>query len=389
MIERVFEIGVDQLQSLTSEEANRIVSEIRRIVEPTVNHQMEELEIPFSLAIPGLGKLNLTVKGHRVSVQRFQERMLRFIIGSVLWLSAFAGTAHWVMWTIFGTRYLAVEFEDPAKFVQLVLLLPATLFAWVVGRNGGPQFVRQERKLVRASLRTSIGLLIAGAWVYWFVWVFDGLGEWVVLEATTKIVQPLFLLSGFVAVWLVGRLSTEAATMEAGQSNVGKLNLTVKGRRVSVQRFQERMLRFIIGSVLWLSAFAGTAHWVMWTIFGTRYLAVEFEDPAKFVQLVLLLPATLFAWVVGRNGGPQFVRQERKLVRASLRTSIGLLIAGAWVYWFVWVFDGLGEWVVLEATTKIVQPLFLLSGFFAAWLVGRPSTEAATMEAGQSNGGVS
>ena len=219
----VFETGVDQLQSLTSEEANRIVSEIRRIVEPTVNHQMEELEIPCSLAIPGLRtiKLNLTVKGHRVSVHRFQKRMLRFIIGSVLWLSAFAGTAHWVMWTIFGTRYLAVEFEDPAKFVQLVLLLPATLFAWVVGRNGGPQFVRQERKLVRASLRTSIGLLIAGAWVYWFVWVFDGLGEWVVLEATTKIVQPLFLLSGFFAAWLVGRPSTEAATMEAGQSNGG------------------------------------------------------------------------------------------------------------------------------------------------------------------------
>ena len=155
--QEIFEKGIRQLEKLTSEEAKNVIHEIRRIITPTLNREMERKEIKIGLNLPiigkiGLGKFEWRMQGPRVSIRKFQRRLLRFICQGLLWSSVLFGTVHWVMWTMFNSPYLVHEFEGMAKVVQFVLLFPASvIMLWMYGRDEGPQLPSRGRKLARAS----------------------------------------------------------------------------------------------------------------------------------------------------------------------------------------------------------------------------------------------
>ena len=208
----MFEKGLRQMEKLTSEETENVIHEIRRLVTPTLNREMEVKEIKIGFNLPiigkiGLGKFEWSMQGPRVSIRKFQRRLLRSICGSLLWLSVMFGTAHWIMWTMFNNPYLVYEFEGMAKVAQFVLLLPTTIFLWVFGRDEGPQLVKRGRKLARSGIWLGWCALVVGGWIYWFIWVlFEVPVGLRLLEPLLKMALPFFLVSGGFSAWLVGRI---------------------------------------------------------------------------------------------------------------------------------------------------------------------------------------
>ena len=89
---KAFVTGVEHLERLTPEEATDVVYEIRRMVKPELDREMEEKELKLHLGIPllgkiGLGKFRWTARGPRVAIRKLRTRLLRRLIEGIIWAS--------------------------------------------------------------------------------------------------------------------------------------------------------------------------------------------------------------------------------------------------------------------------------------------------------------
>ena len=206
---KAFVKGVEHLEKLSSEEATDVVYEIRRMVKPELDREMEETELKLHLDLPllgkfGVGKFRWTARGPLVAIRKFRIRMLRWLFEGVIWASVLLGAVHWLTWTIFDQPYLAQSFVGIAKVVQFVLLALTTtlvLGLWLANSRSWP----------RTAILCGGWSVLAIGWVSWLMWVVFGRTiDGVIVEGVKQIGLLVFVLSGGFACWVVQRILNPA-----------------------------------------------------------------------------------------------------------------------------------------------------------------------------------
>ena len=135
--QKVFEAGVQNIQMLSPSESQEVIREIRCAVEPFVNEAMREKRIRIGFKLPffgEFGKFYINLRGSVTAIRKFQGRMVRRIVQTILWMAVVVGTAHWISWTIFDQSYLVASFEGLAKITHFLLLVSTTAAVWVFAR---------------------------------------------------------------------------------------------------------------------------------------------------------------------------------------------------------------------------------------------------------------
>ena len=204
--------GVEHLERLPSKEASDVVYEIRCMVKPVLDKEMEEEELELKFDIPllgkiGLGKFRWAARGPRVAIRKLRVRLLRYLIEGVLWTSVLLGAVHWFAWMIFDQPYLSQQFDGIAKAVQFILLALTTLNVLVFG-------IAISRRGPRVAIRWGGSAIIVTGWGYWLMWVLlDQSIDGVVVEGLAQIGVLVFVLSGGIACWIV-RLMLRPATVD-------------------------------------------------------------------------------------------------------------------------------------------------------------------------------
>ncbi len=202
--------GIRQLEKLTKEEARHVIYEIRCAIETTINREMEEKTINIGLAIPvigkiGLGSIRLNVRGTRLAVRKFQGRFVRLLVKNSLWLAVIAGTIHWISWTIFDEPFLASRFENLAKVIQFVLLLPITFGVLIITQSDILSFIGDKTNSLRKFIKWALWFIAVGGWFYWIIWLLFGIPKGVTgLEEVLQLSLPFLLILGSVGVWMFG-----------------------------------------------------------------------------------------------------------------------------------------------------------------------------------------
>ena len=199
---KAFVKGVEHLEKLSSEEATDVVYEIRRMVKPELDREMEETELKLHLDLPllgkiGFGKFRLTARGPRVAIRKFRIRLLRWLFEGVIWTSVLLGAVHWLTWMIFDRPYLAQPFMGIAKVVQFVLLALTTTLVWGLSKAN-------SRSWPRTAILCGGWSVLAIGWGYWLMWVVVGRTiDGVIVEGVKQIGLLVFVLSGGIACWAV------------------------------------------------------------------------------------------------------------------------------------------------------------------------------------------
>lgn len=207
---KAFVDGVEHLEKLSPEEATDVIYEIRRMVKPELDREMEEEELKLNLDIPllgkiGLGKFRWTARGPRVAIRKLRTRLLRWLIEGTICASVLLGAVHWFTWMILDRPYLTQQFEGIAKVAQFVLLFVTTLIVWALGiANSWPG--------LRTAIRWGGWSVVAIGWGYWLMWVVFGQPiDGVVVEGVRQIGLLVFVLSGGIACWIMRRILGPAA----------------------------------------------------------------------------------------------------------------------------------------------------------------------------------
>ena len=202
---KAFVKGVEHLEKLSSEEVTDVVYEIRRMVKPELDREMEETELKLHFDLPllgkiGFGKFKWTARGPLVAIRKFRMRLLRRLFEGVIWSSVLLGTVHWLTWMIFDWPYLAESFVGIAKVVQFVLLALTTTLVWGL-------WLVNSRSWSRTAILYGGWSVLAIGWVYWLMWVvFGRMIDGVIVEGVKQIGLLVFVLSGGITCWIVRRI---------------------------------------------------------------------------------------------------------------------------------------------------------------------------------------
>lgn len=204
--------GAEQLEGLKSDLASRVIHDIRRQLASGINWAMERTVMQPSLKIPG-GRFvfdGIRLVGPRVALWRLRSRLPRLVARSILWFSAMAGMAHWILWVIFEQPYLIQNFPGVGKAVQFTLICCATLFAWVFAKSRIARFRTGESRLIGPLFGFVGSGLVAAAWVHWILWAVFGVSDLLVeIEPFAKMGQVVQLLGGFAAAYAFFRHSDD------------------------------------------------------------------------------------------------------------------------------------------------------------------------------------
>ena len=208
--QKLFEAGAEQIRLLSPSESQKVIREIRSATESILNKAMREKKIRVGFKLPFLGEIGkfyINVQGPVTAIRRFQGRMARRLVQSVLWIAVVFGTAHWISWTIFNQSYFSANFEGLAKLTQFLLLIPTTLVVWVFARRGKNC---SRSKWLRDLLRLAAWFAVAAGWCYWVVWLILGIPSGIPgIEEATKLSLPFFLACGSFGAWIAGRVFQE------------------------------------------------------------------------------------------------------------------------------------------------------------------------------------
>ena len=213
--EKFLQNGLTQLEKLTPEQIRPVIHEIRCAIEPTLNWAMEETSMKFGVEIPylkrtGLGQLRLRFDAPRLTIRRFQGRMIRFILQCGLFLAVAFGTLHWITWTVFNEPLLAVRFDGTAKLAEFLLLACTSLLVWVLCRFRIRDALVHPLRLPRVAVKAAGWLAIAAGWCHFVLWFLFGQPAKVPgLDEAIKLLLPLYLVAGSFVVWLVGSIFRE------------------------------------------------------------------------------------------------------------------------------------------------------------------------------------
>ena len=207
--------GVAHLERLTPEEATDVVYEIRRMVKPKLDREMEEEELRLHFEIPLLGKLRWTARGPRVAIRKFRTRLLKRMIESIILASVLLGAVHWLTWMILDRPYLVQHFGGIAKVVQFILLFLTALIVWAL-------WIAKRRTWPRTAILCGGWSIVTIGAAHWVMWVVLGrvVGDGVIVEGVKKIGLLVFVLSGGIACWIVRRMLRTADGVEHDAARV-------------------------------------------------------------------------------------------------------------------------------------------------------------------------
>ena len=213
--------GVERLSGLTSDAASVVIHQIRRHVAPTIDWAMETSVIQPSVKLPG-GRFvfdGIRVKGPRVALWKFRNRMARLVTKSILWFAAVSATVHWILWVMFDEPYLLQRAPGVGKTVQLILICCTTLIVWSLVRSRSSSPPVDKSRVINRTVALACWGLVAGGWTHWILWVVfkvpDALGA---AEPFVKMGQVLFLLGGVAAALLWSRRTMDP---ENGDGSIG------------------------------------------------------------------------------------------------------------------------------------------------------------------------
>ena len=208
--QKLFEAGAEQIRLLSPPESQKVIREIRSVTESILNNAMREKKIRMGFRLPFLGEIGkfyISVRGPVAAIRRFQGRMARRLVQSLLWIAVVFGTAHWISWTIFDQLYFVANFEGWAKLTQFLLLIPTTVVVWVFARRRKNS---NRRKWLGDLLRLAAWFTVVAGWCYWVVWLILDIPSGIPgLEEATKLSLPFFLACGSIGAWIAGRVFQE------------------------------------------------------------------------------------------------------------------------------------------------------------------------------------
>ena len=204
--------GAEQLEGLKSDLASRVIHDIRRQLASGINWAMERTVMQPSVKIPG-GRFvfdGIRLAGPRVALWRLRSRLPRLLARCILWFSALAGMAHWILWVIFEQPYLIQQFPGVGKAAQFTLIGCTTLFAWGLTKSRIARFRAGESRLIGPLLGFVGAGLVVAAWVHWILWVVFGMSDLLVeVEPFAKMGQVVLLLGGVAGAYAFFRHSDD------------------------------------------------------------------------------------------------------------------------------------------------------------------------------------